>query len=263
MSEKIRVCLAGLGNMGSVVKKLIDAAEDMEIVCVVDPNVKGDGILKSFSDIRKDMLDNIDVYVNFTHPTIVVESIKEVAAAGKDCVIGTTGWYDKLEEVKKIADDSGRIVLYAPNFSLLVNVQRKLAAEAAKMLAPKGYSVAIVEEHHTGKKDAPSGTAAIIADDIMKVTDLNKKIFRQEGISPKQLNELDMASVRVGGSPGEHDVRIVGPGGKLNISTIMFSRDDFGMGALEGIRWVYNARKRKTEPGLYNFFDHVLGFKIQ
>ena len=249
--------------MGSVVKRLADATSDMEIVCSLDPNAKENNVFRKFSDVSKDMIDKVDVYVDFTRPDAVIGNLRQATSLGKDCVIGTTGWYDKLEEVKKIAEDSGRIILYASNFSLLVNAQRKLSAEAAKMLVPKGYSVAVVEEHHTGKKDAPSGTAATIADDIMQVTSLDRKIFRQEGISPKQPNELDMASIRVGGSPGEHEVRIVGSGGQLDIRTIMFSREDFGMGALEGIRWIYNARKKKIEPGLYNFFEHVLGFQIK
>jgi len=254
--DKIRVALGGSeGRMGKVLQRLASDTEDIEIVCRIDhvsPEYREVGDI-----IGKPILSSIDIYADFTSPDSVVDNIRKISKAGIDSVVGTTGWYDRCDEVRDVAIEYSRRILYAPNFSPLVNVQREIVKDAARLLRPMGYDIGIVEEHHTGKKDSPSGTANTMAADIMEVTGLTKKVYRQEGIHPKDSGELDMASLRLGGTPGEHDVRMVGLGGKLSITTIMYSREDFGLGALAGIRWLF--KNKNKEPGLYAFKEDVLG----
>ena len=260
------------GRMGSV---LVDSIMKNEVnMCVlggIDPLNTDEkyktleGFLNSemFSYIKKVQKKeekNI-VYTDFTHPDSVIGNIKTISEAGIDSVIGTTKWYQKIGEVEKIATDNERIIAYAPNFSLGTNALFYVTEQMAKILGPKGYDFAVEELHHTGKVDAPSGTAKTLGKIIIEnMENKDKATFCR---TDKRLeNEVDVLGGRVGKITGHHEVWITPDDNyseRLVIQHDAFSREVFAKGAKVCIEWVNQARKQGKEPGLYEFRKDVLG----
>jgi len=142
--------------------------------------------------------------------------------------------------------------VFSPNYSVGVNILFKLA-EALKAF-PEGFDFSISEIHHTGKKDAPSGTAKKLGEIVAKGRGLTKVVSGREGISPRQPGEIEIAALRAGGVPGIHDVIVAGPYEMLRIEHVAFSRNVFAQGAVYAAEWL----SKQTEPTVYSMAD-VLG----
>lgn len=178
-----------------------------------------------------------DVVIDFSSDEGASAALSVARRAGAALLVGTTALRPQtLEALRSAAAD--RAVLVAPNTSLGVAVLASLVAQAARALA--GYDASIVEAHHGGKKDAPSGTAKRLAE-----------AARQSG-SP--LRDDQVLSIRGGDVVGEHTVRFAGPGEYVELTHRATSRDVFVRGALRAARWLH-ARK----PGWWTMED-VLGF---
>ena len=176
----MRLLLVGYGRMGKLVERL---APDygFEVVGRLDDtnNIGGAGIPSA---------PDADVAVEFSIPSAVAENLPKLAARKMNVVIGTTGWHEHEEQMKKIAADAGIGVVAASNFSLGVALFQTLAEQAAKMFAPyPQYGAWIHEIHHSAKKDAPSGTAITL-----------QQGMKRAGYS----HHIDMASSRAGSVPG-------------------------------------------------------------
>jgi len=195
----------------------------------------------SSSELEK-ALANAQIAISFTSPDAEVQNVPKIAAMKRDFVIGTTGMNeDQLAKVRTAIATNGVSAVIAANFSPLVNVQINPAKKAASLLAPLGYEFGIVEEHHSAKKDAPSGTA--------------KKIIAAVGgarIAPQNISAL-----RLGGTPGQHELRIVGAHGRLTLESLMYSRADFAKGALEAALWLQKNRK----PGKIFGMEDILNLR--
>jgi 4-hydroxy-tetrahydrodipicolinate reductase len=142
--------------------------------------------------------------------------------------------------------------VFSPNFSVGVNILFKIA-EALKAF-PSDFDFSLSEIHHTGKKDAPSGTAKKLEQIISQVRGYNKTVHGREGISPRQSAELESVALRAGGVPGIHDIVVAGPNEMLRIEHIAFSRNVFAQGAILAADWI----SRQTEPKVFSMAD-VLG----
>ena len=197
-------------------------------------------------------VENADVYVTFTVPAAEVNNIPVVASLGKRIVMGTTGFDDKQALITREAVIGKVPAVFSPNFSVGVNVLFKLV----KLLKafPPDYDVSISEIHHTGKKDAPSGTARRLGEIISEVRGYSKTVFGREGISPRKPGELEMSALRLGGVPGIHDVIIAGPYEALRIEHIAFSRNVFAQGAVFAAEWL----SHQNDPRIFSMED-VLG----
>lgn len=267
MADKIGVLLSGSeGKMGKVLQRLISEAPDIEVSALVDPLYEGMEELEA-KPVRSSTVSKVaiiysepDVYVDFTTPDAVVENIKAIPF-GMDCVIGTTGWYDHIGEVEKIAKKDGRRMVFAPNFSIGVNALFAATEYLAKILGELGYDAAVTELHHTGKRDSPSGTAIqlgkILADKIPGKT--KTATTRTNARAPE---EIDVLGGRVGSVVGHHRVHFVPNGNyceRIILEHDAFNRDVFGLGALEAVRWVYKSAQGGKQPGLYTFRHDVLG----
>ena len=163
-----------------------------------------------------------DVVIDFTSPEAAAENIRAVLALGCRIVVGTTGWYGQLGEMKAIAQRRGGALLYGTNFSIGVQKLFRLTAELAKL---DGYRFAISETHHTSKVDAPSGTAITL-----------KQII--EGIRPEI--EIPVESHRVGDANGEHVVTATSEYDVLELRHDAYSRRGFALGAVRGAEWVHD-----------------------
>ncbi len=259
---KIKICVAGAtGRMGStIIKEAIN--EEFEIVgAIASPkNLNIGKTLREIglcnSDVKllnsenlEEAIKDADVYISFTTPEAELSNLPIVANSGKKIVVGTTGFTE--EQFKNIKDKIAEKVpaIFSPNFSIGVNILFKLISNIA--LFPKGYDISIVEVHHTGKKDAPSGTAKKIGKIISDIKGYEKIIYGREGYSPRKDGEVEISSLRIGGVPGIHDILIAGPYEMIKIEHIAFSRNVFAQGALYAAKWIYN----QSKPGIYSMED--------
>ena len=142
--------------------------------------------------------------------------------------------------------------VFSPNYSVGVNILFQLA-KALKSF-PQEYTFSIAEIHHTGKKDAPSGTAKKLGEIIANQRGYSKTVYGREGISPRKPEELEITALRAGGVPGIHDLIVAGPYEMLRIEHTAFSRNVFAQGAVYAAEWI----SRQTEPRIFSMED-VLG----
>jgi len=204
------------------------------------------------SDELSEAAKDADVYISFTLPAAEVRNIPKIANLGKRIILGTTGFTPE-QNIQVINAISGKVpAVFSPNYSVGVNILFKLA-EALKAF-PAGYDFSLSEIHHTGKKDAPSGTAKKLEQILSQTRNYTKTVYGREGISPRQPAELESVAIRAGGVPGIHDVIVAGPYEMLRIEHIAFSRNVFAQGAVYAAEWL----SKQNEPRVFNMAD-VLG----
>ena len=165
-------------------------------------------------------LAGVDVVVDFTAPEAAVENMRAVLAVGGRIVVGTTGWYDKLRDLKALAIARDGGLLYGTNFSIGVQKLFRLTAELAKL---DGYKFSIDETHHVTKLDAPSGTALTLKEIIL-------------GIRPGV--DVTMESHRVGDAKGEHVVTAKSAYDTLELRHNVDDRRCLALGAVRGAEWL-------------------------
>ncbi len=264
--SKIKVCIAGAdGRMGKTIIEEIKNWSEIEIIGAVtaldSPNLgktlgdisgESSNIKLLGPDNLEDAIRKGDVYISFTTPQAEVENLPKVADMGLKIVVGTTGFTEK-QKSSIIASVKDKVsVVMAPNFGIGVNILLKLL-ETIKFF-PEDYDFSILEMHHTGKGDAPSGTAKKIADILSKMRKYSKTVHGREGESKRSKEELEVASLRLGGVPGIHEVAIAGPYELIRIEHTAFSRRLFAQGALLAVKWIYSCEV----PGIYTM-ENVLG----
>jgi 4-hydroxy-tetrahydrodipicolinate reductase len=166
-----------------------------------------------------------DVAVDFSVPSAVAENLPKLAERKMNVVIGTTGWQEHEEKMRRIAADARIGVVAASNFSLGVALFQQLAEQAARMFAPyPEYGAWIHEIHHSAKKDAPSGTAIAL-----------QKAMQGAGYK----NRIDVASSRAGSVPGTHTIGFDGPFETITMTHANRDRAAFAQGALQAAKWVH------------------------
>lgn len=261
MTEKIRLLLGGSeGRMGKIVQTLSQNSNDIEIVYGFD--VKKNG-LKNFSDIiklEKNIDQKVNVYLDFTAPNAVMDNIEQVSKAGIDSVIGTTGWYDNLDDIQKMAVKYNRRMLYASNFSPSVNVLFYATQEVGRLLGKFGYDALVREIHHAGKVDAPSGTAITLGNILLKEMKQKKRLAHDRR-GKREETEIDVLGERVGQVAGQHEVWFTPRDSyseRLILQHDILNPEILGIGALIGVRWLAKAQKENKPPKLYNFYEDVL-----
>ncbi|MFH1285570.1 MAG: 4-hydroxy-tetrahydrodipicolinate reductase [Candidatus Micrarchaeota archaeon] len=235
------------GRMGRAVcsEVLINYKGKIELVSGVESESLASGVVEgsgakvySARELEK-ALASVDLSIHFASAEADCEAVCKALSLGKLCVVGTTGFSsEQMKRMKDALAKSRGSLFIAPNFSPLVNVQIMLAKKAAQVLAPLGYDFGVVEEHHVKKLDSPSGTAKKLADAVVEGRGSGKLTYRKEEKRAREKDEVDMAVLRLGGTAGEHEVRIVGEHGRLEINSLMYSRADFARGAIEAALWL-------------------------
>jgi 4-hydroxy-tetrahydrodipicolinate reductase len=203
----------GKGKTGSLVAEI--ARERGHGVRTLDINEN-----EHASAITAPTLSGVDVVIDFTTPEAAVENMRAVLSLGRHIVVGTTGWYAHLADMKAIAHRRGGGLLYGTNFSIGVQKLFRLTAELAKL---DGYKFSISETHHTTKLDAPSGTALTLQEIIQDV---------RPGI------DVPVTSHRVGDAKGEHLVTATSEYDLLELRHNAESRRGFALGAVRGAEWL-------------------------
>ena len=221
----MRFLLLGIGKTGSlVVEVACDRHHEVEVVRSAE-NPRG-------AALTAERLRGIDAVIDFTTPDAVVDNIAGSLAAGKPIVVGTTGWYERLPEIRALAEKSGTAFLYGANFSVGVNLLLEIA-RAASAATQHGYSGQIFERHHAQKKDAPSGTAIAI----------------QNAIRGACGKEMEITSFREGEVVGLHEVILDSPHDRIYLCHDAKSRRGFAEGAVRAAEWVVGKK------GFFDFKD--------
>ena len=259
----IKVCIAGAtGRMGSTVLREACLRKEFEVVGAVESpdNVNIGKTLRALglcdtdvklvgSDRISEAVEEADVYISFTTPEAEKSNLPRVADLKKRIVMGTTGFAE--EDLSKLKEAVSKKVpaVFAPNFAIGVNILFKVLRSLEAL--PESYDFSIVEMHHRGKKDAPSGTAVKLSDIITSFRNYTKVIHGRSGVSIRRDDEIEVSSIRAGGIPGIHEVIAAGKYEVIRIEHISFSRSVFAQGALYAAEWIY---KQQT-PGIYSMED--------
>ena len=201
------------------------------------------------SDLNTENLRKADVAIEFTTPETAVENIRKCFAAGVPVVCGTTGWLDKMEAVKQECIDKNATFLYSSNYSVGVNIFFEINKRLAALMAKQVYEVTIHETHHTEKKDAPSGTAITLAEQVMKeLPGIEKWVNHLSGHKA----ELSIISNRIDPAPGTHVVKYTSKVDDIEIIHTAHNRRGFAAGAVQAAEFL------KDKKGVYSMND-VLG----
>jgi 4-hydroxy-tetrahydrodipicolinate reductase len=261
----LKLCVAGAaGRMGNAIIREASAKGHQIVGAIEAPSspsigksLRELGICDSETHIvssnrLSEAARDADVYVTFTTPAADVVNVPLVASLGKRIILGTTGFTEDQNRQVRQAVEGKVPAVFSPNYSVGINILFKLAQTLKAF--PKEYSFSISEIHHTGKKDAPSGTAKKLGEIVADTRGYTRTVYGREGISPRQPEELEIAALRAGGVPGIHDLIVAGPYEMLRIEHTAFSRSVFAQGAVYAAEWI----SRQTQPRIFSMGD-VLG----
>jgi len=175
------------------------------------------------------------VVIDFTTPDAVVQNLRACLATGAKVVVGTTGWYGKLQEMRGMAERKSAGLLYGTNFSIGVQVMMGLVKAMGEALKGAGYSYSLEETHHTSKLDAPSGTALTMQQTLAGVD--------AEGA------KFEIVSHRLGDASGLHTLEAKSAADRIVLTHEAYSRRGFAEGAVRAAEWL------STRSGCYDFRD--------
>jgi 4-hydroxy-tetrahydrodipicolinate reductase len=240
----MKIAILGYGNMGQEIER-IAISRKHEIVLIID----------SVEDWEKDgsHLAEADIAVEFSQPDSVLDNIYSCFDANVPIVIGTTGWYEDIEQVKRDCIEQGRTMFFSTNYSIGVNLffelNRKLAALMSKWVE---YEISIEETHHIHKQDAPSGTAIVLANDIIRNSERKEKWVKAMTENPE---ELGIQSFRTENVPGTHKVRYESSNDSIEIIHTAKNRRGFAIGTLMAAEYLLGKK------GIFEMKD-LLAFQI-
>jgi 4-hydroxy-tetrahydrodipicolinate reductase len=231
MSQRT-IAIIGDGKMGQAIRELAQA-KGWKVAALIGERESAGG-----TGITRSALGNADVAVEFTEPKAAVANISAALRAGVPVVAGTTGWYEQLPAVTKVANQAGTALLWSPNFSLGVNVLIELARYAGTLMRPlEEFDAHIVETHHSKKKDAPSGTAVAMA----------------KAASEALKRAIPTTSVRTGSVPGTHELIFDGLYEQLSLTHVARDRRVFAEGALAAADWLVGKKGVFTMRDVLSF----------
>ena len=248
---KAGVCGAG-GRMGRLLVRAVLAAKDCELVGALEaadnPNLGEevvDGCAVKLRDDPQEFFENAEAVIDFSTADATAKLAILAAEHGRPLVIGTTGFDDKAKKI--LGDMARRIpILVAANMSKGIKLLRSLTATAAQAV---DWDIEILDVHHSGKRDAPSGTALALGEEAAAA--------RGEPPPPsvtrngeRQAGEIGYASIRGGNVVGEHSVELIGNGERIIIKHIATDRSIYASGAVEALRWLAG-----RPPGFYTIDD--------
>jgi 4-hydroxy-tetrahydrodipicolinate reductase len=223
----MKIALFGYGKMGQEIEKLALKKGD-EIVLIFDS-------LEDWDD-NGHLLPEANVAIDFSSPISVVENIYHCFEANIPIVVGTTGWLDDLDKVKSDCMKRGQSLFFAPNFSIGVNLFFNMNRYLAQLMSKwEDYSISIEETHHIHKQDAPSGTAIVLANDIIRFSDRKEKWVSESVENPE---ELGIKSYRTDNVPGTHVVKYESDDDTIELIHTAKSRRGFAMGSLLAAEWI-------------------------
>jgi 4-hydroxy-tetrahydrodipicolinate reductase len=247
----MKIALLGYGKMGKIIEK-IALSRKHEIVLTIDH--------ETLHELTPENLQKADVVIEFTTPASVLSNIEHCFNANVPIVVGTTGWYEKLPEVKQQCVDGNKSLLWASNFSVGVNVFFHVNKLLAKVMNRYPYYEVQVEEiHHTQKMDSPSGTAITIAEGIINNTDTKNEWVNvlttddsddDANVAPSQLL---IESLRIDSVPGTHTVIYDSEVDSIEFKHTAHNRNGFALGAVLAAEWLHDKKGFYSVEAMFDF----------
>lgn len=242
----MNIALLGHGKMGKEIERVaLEKKITIKHIFTIENNLRAMGITKQ-------ALKDVDVCIDFSTPTAIIENIRAVTEFGKNIVVGTTGWYDKMKEIEKIVKDKKIGMVYSPNFSLGMNIFYQVISSSAHIFEKFDcYDIAIHEMHHRGKADSPSGTALTLGQIILQQIRRKKTMLHEpyhKEIKPEQLH---ITSTRVGNVVGLHKILFDSDGDSIELIHTAKNRAGFALGALLAAEWL------KGKKGIFTMKDVI------
>ncbi len=221
----MRLALVGYGTMGKLIGSLAEGAGHSVVVTVNESHAGLDAVHLA------ETLKIADVAIDFSIAEAVKRNVEACMIAKVPIVVGTTGWNDELTDVERIVTDGNGSLVYGSNFSIGVNLFYRIAEYAAALLSrfPE-YEAFIEEQHHSKKKDSPSGTA-----------------LKLKEVVAKHLEIAEIAATRAGNIPGTHRLGFDGLADQILLEHTARTREGFALGAMMAAEWI------EDRKGFYEF----------
>ena len=217
----MRILVLGHGKTGKLVAEV--ASEHGHSVHVLDAKEN-----PGAAALTSPFVAGFDAVIDFTTPEAAVQNMRACLATGARMVIGTTGWYSKLADMRALAERKEAGLLYGTNFSVGVQIMLQMAAQMGRALKDAGYTFAIEETHHASKLDAPSGTALTLGQTV-------------------GVEDIPITSSREGDETGVHVLTATSDSDRLTLKHESFSRRGFAEGAVRAAEWL------STRHGCFDF----------
>lgn len=242
----LKIALLGYGKMGRLVEAIA-----LERGHLIVARVNTHNFAEQFSAVCE-----ADVCIDFTHPDHIIERIDQLIRIGKNLVVGTTGWYDQSDRIKKLIEEHQTGLVYGPNFSIGVSLFLEVVSEAAALINHyPDYDVGGFESHHAHKADSPSGTAKMIAKVLLKEMKRKKKLTYELGNQPRKEDEIHFASLRCGSIPGTHTVTFDSESDSITLTHQARNRRGFAEGAIRAAEWIV------AHKGMFTFEEMLVKLK--
>ena len=237
----MKIALIGYGKMGQAIEA-IAIEKGHEIVLKIDIN--------NASDFNPENISNADVAIEFTGPHSAFHNVMKCLELGIPVVCGSTGWLDKWEEAKKYCNQQNGTLLYASNYSIGVNLFFEINKFVAQLMSNHSdYNIIMEEIHHTQKKDAPSGTAITLAEQVLGFVKQKKQWINYPS---NERTDLEIISKRMDPAPGTHTIRYTSVVDDIEIIHTAHNRVGFAGGAVLAAEFI------KDKKGIFTMQD-VLG----
>ncbi len=237
----MKIALIGYGKMGKTIEGIaLERGHTVDLKIDID----------SKAEFTPANLWQCDVAIEFTGPQSAKENILTCLAAGIPVVSGSTGWLEDRDEVERSCTANNGTFLYASNFSVGVNIFFELNKKLAQLMKDHlSYEISMEEIHHTQKKDAPSGTAITLAEQVLDEIPGKKKWVNETSTNKE---ELVIISKREDPAPGTHSIKYSSAVDDIEIIHTAHSRQGFALGAVLAAEYIYNKK------GIFNMKD-ILG----
>jgi len=236
--SKLNIGLIGYGKMGKTIEKLAVQRNHEVILRISSSNAL---------ELSGPNINALDVAIEFSRPESAIDNLTILAENKVPTICGTTGWLDSYDLIKEKFEINDTPFLYASNFSIGVNILFMINKKLSKLMNRfPDYEVDVKESHHIEKKDAPSGTAITIAEQIIDNLDRKSDWKNNQDINPEVLS---IHSIREADVKGYHEINYASQIDKISLSHEAYSREGFAMGALTSAEWIVGKK------GIFGFHD--------
>jgi len=227
----MNIAIIGYGKMGKAIEE-IALSRGHKILLTIDEH--------NLSDFNKENIDTCDVAIEFTGPHTAYDNVKKALGFDIPLVCGSTGWLDKLEEVNRLCKARNGSFIYSSNYSVGVNIYFEINKKLAELMERhKEYELQVTEIHHTQKKDAPSGTAITLAEQILERISRKKNWVNHVTDNP---HELEIISERIDPVAGTHKVKYFSAIDDIEIIHAAHNRQGFALGAVMAAEYISNKK---------------------
>lgn len=227
----MKIALIGYGKMGQMIEELALQRGHQVVLKIHIDNTE---------TFTQENISAADVAIEFTAPDSAYDNVKKCLDFGVPVISGSTGWNDRLDEMKKYCLEKKGSFLHASNFSIGVNIFFEVNKLLARLMSGQPeYDVDMKEIHHTQKKDAPSGTAVTLAEQVLQELPRKKSWVNKEASSPE---ELSILSERTDPAPGTHSIRYHSEVDDIEIIHTAHNRKGFALGAIMAAEYIHDKK---------------------